>query len=40
MGLVDTIFRYNRRQDRGLYIASMADLRRYDPRDKQSTGSI
>ncbi len=31
MGLVDTIFRYNRRQDRGLYIASMANLRRHDP---------
>jgi hypothetical protein len=29
MGLVDTLFRYNRRQDRGLYIASMANLRRY-----------
>jgi hypothetical protein len=27
-GLVDTLFRYNRRQDRGLYLASMAHLRR------------
>jgi len=26
LGLVDTIFRYNRRQDRGLYLARMANL--------------
>ena len=31
MGLVDTIFRYNRRQDRGLYLASMAHLCRCKP---------
>lgn len=30
-GLVDTIFRYNRRQDRGFYLASMANLGRYGP---------
>ena len=33
MGLVDTIFRYNHRQDRGLYLASMANLGRYDPQE-------
>jgi hypothetical protein len=38
MRLVDTIFRYNRRQDRGLYIASMANLSRYDPQDEHAGG--
>jgi len=37
-GLVDTIFRYNRRQDRGLYLASMAHLYRYDARDEHTGG--
>jgi hypothetical protein len=38
LGLVDTIFRYNNRQDRGLYIASMANLRRYGPQDGRPGG--
>jgi len=38
MGLVDTIFRYNRREDRGLYIASMANLRHYAQQDKHTRG--
>jgi hypothetical protein len=40
MGLVDTIFRYNRRQDRGLYIASMANFHDFDPQDEHPGGVV
>jgi len=38
LGLVDTIFRYNHRQDRGLYIARMANLHRDVPQDEHPGG--